>query len=97
MANVLVTWTVQVVQHPAGSQAADHFHIGLGVMEADEPLSSQEHLFENVQAGSYEGHAEVVGNDGTELQTPVVFAVTVPENPPVDVPVVVNVSGQVSG
>jgi hypothetical protein len=94
MADVLVTWQTQIVQHPAGSQEADHFHLGLGVMEADEPITSQSHLFQNVQPGTFEGHAEVVGADGTELQTPVVFSVTVPENPPVNVPVVVSVSGQ---
>lgn len=94
MADVLVTWDVQNVQHPAGSTKADHFHIGLGVVEADEPLTSEEHLFTNVQPGSYEGHGETVGADGTELQTPVVFSVTVPDNPPVTVPIVVNLSGQ---
>lgn len=95
MADVLVTWQTQIVQHPAGSQQADHFHLGLGVLEADEPLTSNQHLFQNVAAGVMEGHAEVVGADGTELQTPVVFSVTIPENPPVDVPVVVSVSGQI--
>ena len=95
MADVLVTWSTQNVQHPAGSPQADHFHLGLGVMEADEPLTSTSHLFQNVPAGVLEGHGEVVASDGTELQTPVVFSVTIPENPPVNVPVVVNISGMV--
>ena len=94
MADVLVTWQTQIVQHPAGSQQPDHFHLGLGVMEADEPLTSSQHLFQNVPPGVLEGHAECVGADGTELQTPVVFSVTIPENPPVNVPVVVSISGQ---
>jgi hypothetical protein len=92
--DVLVTWSTQVVQHAPGSQAADHFHLGLGVMEADEPLSATSHLFQGLQPGTYEGHGEVVGDDGTELQTPVTFSVVVPDNPPVSVPVIVNISGQ---
>jgi hypothetical protein len=94
MADVLVTWDIQNVQHPAGSKQADHFHLGLGVIEADEPLSSEEHLFSNVQPGTYEGHGEVVASDGTELQTPVVFSVNVPDNPMVNVPIVVDISGK---
>lgn len=93
MADVLVTWQTQVVQHPAGSPAPDHFHVGLGTTEADEPLDATSHLFQNVAPGSYEGHGECVAADGSELQTPVVFSVTVPENPPVSVPVIVNISG----
>lgn len=92
--DVLVTWTSQVVQHAPGSQEAHHFHIGLGVLEADEPLTSTSHLFPDVSPGSYEGHGEVVASDGTELQTPVTFNVTVPEQSPVNVPVIVNISGQ---
>ena len=94
MADVLVTWNTQVVQHPAGSTPADHFHLGLGVVEADEPLTSTEHLFSNVAPGTYEGHGEIVGADGTELQTPVVFSVVVPEQPLVNVPIVVEISGR---
>jgi hypothetical protein len=95
MSDVLVTWTSQVVQHPAGSPQPDHFHLGLGVVEADEPLTATNHLFSNVAPGTYQGHGEVVAADGTELQTPVVFSVVVPENPPVNVPVVVSISGTV--
>ena len=95
MADVLVRWTTQVVQHPAGSQEADHFHLGLGVVEVDEPLTASEHLFTSVAPGSYQGHAETVASDGTELQTPVVFSVTVPEQAPVNVPIVVDVTGSV--
>jgi hypothetical protein len=94
MADVLVTWSTQVVQHPAGSQLADHFHLGLGVIEADEPLNSTQHTFNNVQPGTYEGHGEVVASDGTELQTPVVFSVAVPDNPLVNVPIVVDITGR---
>jgi hypothetical protein len=95
MANVLVTWSTQTVQHPAGSQPADHFHIGLGVIEADEPISAGQHLFTNVAPGTYQGHGEVCAADGTELQTPVVFTVVVPDQTPVDVPIIVNISGNV--
>jgi hypothetical protein len=94
MADVLVTWNTQMVQHPAGSQAADHFHLGLGVVEADEPLTSTQHLFSNVNPGTYEGHGEVVGSDGTELQTPVVFSVIVPDQPAVNVPIVIDITGR---
>ena len=94
MADVLVTWTTQVVQHPAGSTPPDHFHIGLGVLEANEPLDASQHLFPSVDPGTYQGHGEVVAADGTELQTPVVFSVTVPEQLPVNVPIVVDISGR---
>lgn len=94
MADVLVMWTSQVVQHPAGSPAPDHFHIGLGVLEANEPLDATQHLFTGIDPGSYQGHGEVVAQDGTELQTPIVFSVTVPENPPVNVPVIVDITGR---
>jgi hypothetical protein len=94
MADVMVQWQTQVVQHPAGSPQPDHFHIGLGVVEANEPLTSNSHLFQGIDPGTYQGHGECVAADGTELQTPVVFSVVVPENPPVNVPVVVNITGQ---
>ena len=95
MADVLVTWNTQTVQHPAGSTPADHFHLGLGVVEADEPLTSNSHLFPNAAPGTYEGHGEVVGAGGEELQTPVVFSVVVPDQPLVNVPIVVDISGRV--
>jgi len=93
MPDVLVTWTTQMVQHPAGSPAPDHFVIGLATTEVNEPLTSTQHLFQNIAPGSYEGTGAVVAADGTELQTPVTYSVTVPEQPPVNVPIIVSLSG----
>lgn len=92
MANVLVTWTSNVVQKPFGSKPPDHFHIGLGVLEADEPIGAGQHLFTNIAPGVYQGHAEVCASDGTELQTPILFSVTVAAQQPVDVPVIVTIN-----
>lgn len=91
MANVVITWTAGNRADPAGSKAADHYHLGLGVLEGDAPLSATTYTFTNVAPGTYQGHGEVVAVDGTELQTPIVFSVIVPVAQPVNIPIVVSI------
>src|SRR5262249_17266054 len=89
--DVLVTWTPQTRIDPPGSKQPHHYVIGLGVLEATEPLTSTSHLFTNVAPGTYQGHGEVVAADGTELQAPVLFSIDVIQQPNVNVPIIINI------
>jgi hypothetical protein len=92
MRNAKVTWQTQDTPGLPGGKTPDHFIVGLGVIEVDVPLTSREHLFADVQPGSYQGHVTVVAADGTELATPKTFSVDIVDLPVNTIPVPIQVA-----
>lgn len=95
MKTVVVKFTVEQ-RVVANADKADHFVIGLGVIEASAPLTAREHTFTNVAPGSYAGFVSCNAADGSELAGPAVFSVEVPEDTPLTAPIPVTVTVTVS-
>ena len=95
MKTVIVKFTVEnrVV---ANAERADHFVVGLGVIEASVPLTAREHTFTNVAPGSYAGFVSCNDASGNELAPPAIYSVEVPEDPALTAPIPVTVTVTVS-
>ena len=87
MKTVIVSWTTENRPFPPTTPAPHHFRVGLALQEADVPLDTLEHTFDNVEIGSMAGFVAVCSEDGTELAPPITFSVEVPEDVMVPVPV----------
>src|SRR5262245_43211373 len=73
MKTVVVSWTVENRAMPPDTEASHHFHVGLGLHEADVPLNTLEHTFSNVEPGSMACFMAVCAEDGTELAPPITY------------------------